>query len=68
MLQKIRGARQDNASRERQWFQEDYFDLFFWTDAAGKVLAFQLCYDPLRHERRKIGEAGSRLGESPARP
>jgi hypothetical protein len=55
MLQKIRGARQDNASRERQWFQDDYFDLFFWTDAAGKVLAFQLCYDRLRHERVLAG-------------
>jgi hypothetical protein len=129
MLQKIRAARQDNASRERQWFQDDYFDLFVWMNAAGKVLAFQLCYDRLRHERvlawseergfihrrvddgeqtpvknmtpimvtdgrfaaedigaefdvrgsgmdaavrdfirRKIGEAGSRLGESPAGP
>jgi len=51
MLQKIRGVRQDDASRERHWFQDDYFDLFVWTDAAGKVLAFQLCYDRLRHER-----------------
>ena len=51
MLQKIRGVRQDDASRERHWFQDDYFDLFVWTDAAGKVLAFQLCYDRLRNER-----------------
>ena len=51
MLQKIRGVRQDNASRERHWFQDDYFDLFVWTDTAGKVLAFQLCYDRLRRER-----------------
>lgn len=51
MLQKIRGVRQDNASRERHWFQDDYFDLFVWTDAAGKVLVFQLCYDRLHDER-----------------
>ena len=51
MLQKIRGVRQDDASRERHWFQDDYFDLFVWTDAAGRVLAFQLCYDRLRQER-----------------
>ena len=50
MLQKIRGVRQDNASRERHWFQDDYFYLFVWTDAAGKVLVFQLCYDRLRNE------------------
>jgi len=51
MLQKIRGVRQDDASRDRHGFQDDYFDLFVWTDAAGKVLAFQLCYDRLRNER-----------------
>ena len=51
MLQKIRAVRQDDASRERHWFQDDYFDLFVWTDATGKVLAFQLCYDRLRQER-----------------
>ena len=51
MLQKIRGVRQDEASLERQWFQDDFFDLFVWTDASGTVVAFQLCYDRLNHER-----------------
>ena len=49
MLQKIRGVRQDVADRERHWFQDDY--LFAWTDAAGKVIAFQLCYHRLTCER-----------------
>jgi hypothetical protein len=51
MLQKIRGVRQDEPDRERHWFQDDFFDLFAWTDAAGKVVAFQLCYDRLKRER-----------------
>jgi hypothetical protein len=51
MLQPIRGVRQDGTGRERHWFQDDYFDLFAWTDAAGEVVAFQLCYDRLNNER-----------------
>jgi hypothetical protein len=51
MLQKIRKVRQDDADRERHWFQDDFFDLFAWTDAAGEVIAFQLCYDRLNRER-----------------
>jgi len=51
MLQKIRGVRQDDTDRERHWFQDDFFDLFVWTDAAGEVVAFQLCYDRLKRER-----------------
>jgi hypothetical protein len=51
VLQKIRGVRQDETGRERHWFQDDFFDLFAWTDAAGEVVAFQLCYDRLKRER-----------------
>ena len=51
MLQKIHGVRQDDADRERHWFQDDFFDLFAWTDAAGGLVAFQLCYDRLKRER-----------------
>jgi len=51
MLQKIRKVRQDDANRERHWFQDDFFDLFAWTDAAGEMIAFQLCYDRLNRER-----------------
>lgn len=51
MLQKISGVRQDDTDRERNWFHDDFFDLFTWTDAAGDVVAFQLCYDRLKRER-----------------
>jgi hypothetical protein len=51
MLQKIRGVRQDDDSKERSWYQDEYFDLFVWTGPAGEVIAFQLCYDRLGNER-----------------
>jgi hypothetical protein len=51
MLQQIRSVRQDDPSRQRCWFQDDYLDLFVWTDASGAVVAFQLCYDRSNHER-----------------
>ena len=51
MLQEIRGVRQDHASHERHWFQDDFFDLFVWTDGVSAVVAFQLGYDRAREER-----------------
>ena len=51
MLHRIRGVRQDEAARERIWFQDEFFDLFVWTDASGTIVAFQLCYDRLNGER-----------------
>src|ERR1700686_1876988 len=51
MRQKIRGVRKDDTDRERHGFQDEFFDLFAWTDAAGAVVAFQLCYDRLKRER-----------------
>ncbi len=51
MLQKIRGVRQDDKSKERSWFQDEFFDLFVWTGRSGEVIAFQLCYDRRDNER-----------------
>jgi hypothetical protein len=51
MLEAIRALRQDDPDRVRYWFQDEYFDLFAWTDTAGEVLSFQLCYDRLQNER-----------------
>jgi len=58
MLQKIRGVRQDDAGRTRHWFQDDFFDLFVWTDAAGALLAFQLGYGRARGEQVLTWDAG----------
>jgi hypothetical protein len=47
VLREIRGVAQG-----RQWFQDDYFDLFVFRDADGRLARFQLCYArDTRHER-----------------
>lgn len=51
MLQRIPGVRQDDESKERHWFQDEFFDLFVWTDRSRKITAFQLCYARLDDER-----------------
>lgn len=51
MLKKIRGVRQDDPHRTRDWFQDEFFDLFVWTDLSAAIVAFQLCYDRLNNER-----------------
>ncbi len=50
MLREIGSVRQDSDRGLRRWFQDEYFDLFVWLDAAGVPLAFQLCYDRNRGE------------------
>lgn len=45
MLREIAGVRQDRPGVRRRWFQDDYLDLFVWTDASGGVVAFQLAYE-----------------------
>jgi hypothetical protein len=51
VLREIVSVRQDSDRGLRRWFQDEYFDLFVWLDAAGAPLAFQLCYN------RNHGEA-----------
>lgn len=51
MLRRIHGVRQDDAAKQRAWFQDEFFDLFVWTEASGAVTAFQLCYDRQGDER-----------------
>lgn len=50
MLREIGAIRQDSERGLRRWFQDDYFDLYIWQDAAGKPMAFQLCYSRDRNE------------------
>ena len=50
MLREIAGVRQDSAEALRRWFQDDYLDLFVWTNQAGELIAFQLAYDRARDE------------------
>jgi len=50
VLREIGSVRQDSDRGLRRWFQDEYFDLFVWLDAAGTPLAFQLCYERNRGE------------------
>lgn len=50
MLREIGSIRQDSERDLRRWFQDEYFDLFVWQDAAGTPIAFQLCYARDRRE------------------
>jgi hypothetical protein len=45
VLREITGVRQDSAEVRRRWFQDDYLDLFVWTNRRGELVAFQLAYD-----------------------
>jgi hypothetical protein len=51
MLREISGVRQDHPELRRRWFQDDYFDLFVWSEPGGEVIAFQLSYDRSGRER-----------------
>lgn len=51
MLREIRNVKQSDANLMRRWFQSDYFDLYLWSNAAGRVVMVQLCYDLRCNER-----------------
>jgi hypothetical protein len=51
MLREITAVRQDDSGLRRRWFQDDYFDLFVWTEPGGEIAAFQLSYDRGGRER-----------------
>ena len=60
MLREIRGVEQRDPQRMKRWFQDDYFDLFVWQDAAGDVRRFQLCYERDTRRERAFEWLGGR--------
>jgi hypothetical protein len=54
MLREIANVRQDDPTKRRRWFHDDYFDLFTWQTGTGELLTFQLCYDIDRNERALV--------------
>ncbi len=75
VLREISGVRQDHDGVRRRWLQDEYFDLFVWTDRSGALIAFQLAYDRNGDEhllewernrgylhRRVDGSRGSAMG------
>ncbi|PID56505.1 hypothetical protein CSB45_10765 [candidate division KSB3 bacterium] len=45
MLREYEHIRQVEGEGKRRWFSDKYFDLIVWSDDAGTILGFQLCYD-----------------------
>src|SRR5262245_60628595 len=44
-LREVLAVEQTDLPLKRRWFENDYFDLFTWQDAAGALTKFQLYYD-----------------------
>ncbi len=51
MLYEIKKVKQIPGQDFRRWFTDDYFDLFLWYDAKGRLRGFQLSYDKAHRER-----------------
>jgi hypothetical protein len=50
MLREIPATSQRPGEALRRWFYSAEIDLYIWQDAAGEIVAFQLCYDKCRNE------------------
>jgi hypothetical protein len=44
-------VRQQDPALRRRWFRDEYFDIFTWETADGRIVSFQLCYDLPSYER-----------------
>jgi hypothetical protein len=53
-LREVLIVEQTDPSLRRRWFENDYFDLFTWQDAAGTLTKFQLYYDVELNERALV--------------
>src|SRR4051794_11827944 len=70
---------QHEGEHRRQWFTDDYFDLYVWYHSDNTIFGFQLCYDKtgdqraftwlstgdFRHERVDPGESSPLASRSP---
>lgn len=50
MLIEIESVKQQLGEGFCRWFQDEYFDLYVWTNPSGGITGFQLCYDRLGNE------------------
>lgn len=51
LLEEVSRVPQHPGEHRRRWFASDTLDLIVWSDASGKLIGFQLCYDKDRDER-----------------
>jgi hypothetical protein len=57
VLREILGVLQDDASSQRRWFHDDYFDLFV-RQTGDELVAFELCYSIHTNERGLVWRRG----------
>lgn len=53
MLREYDHVRQVDGEGKRRWFSDEFFDLIVWSDDAGALMGFQLCYDA-EHDQRAL--------------
>lgn len=53
-LREVSIVEQRDPALRRRWFENDYFDLFTWQDAAGVMVRFELYYDVELNERALV--------------
>src|SRR5258708_31549704 len=57
VLREILGVLQDDASSQRRWFHDEYFDLFV-RQTGDELVAFELCYSIHSNERGLVWRRG----------
>ena len=73
MLREYEHVRQVEGEGKRRWFSDDFFDLIVWSDDAGRIIGFQLCYDAELAPRaltwrRDFGYTHHRIDDGEHRP
>ena len=73
MLREYEHVRQIEGEGRRRWFSDNFFDLVVWSDDAGTIIGFQLCYDSERDQRaltwrRDFGYTHHRVDDGEHRP
>jgi hypothetical protein len=53
-LFQIKDIKQEEDDSRREWYQNDYFDLFIWYDRLDTIYSFQLCYNKYAGEHSLI--------------
>lgn len=73
MLREYEHVRQVEGEGKRRWFSDEFFDLIVWSDDAGTIVGFQLCYDAGGEQRaltwrRDFGYTHHRVDDGEHRP
>ena len=51
MLKELKNVRQNAGEDHRRIFQDEFFDLYIWTNSLNEFSGFQLCYQKSKSEK-----------------